>query len=290
MGWEPQKNKWDKRGAGLKFAGKCASGVSIFEGDVILIARRYHKEPEVVGFGVVCGSAIKGIKGVKTPDRFGSARRLSPFIPLNFVPNSIHLMKCLPLKRALVQLHPDNRPEHKRLCEWMKKRLRFAKPHNHAKPHIKAEKSKIVKPSKLQKNNQLDYLVQTQAKKRKAEKAEAKLIQKYQLFLNKQGRDLQAESYGNLKCDAYERLHNNLIEAKSSSKREYVRMAVGQLLDYAFQRRSELGEPNKAILLPKCPEVDIQTWLKELHISTVWPEGGDFLDNANGQFASIAKT
>ena len=36
-------------------------------------------------------------------------------------------------------------------------------------------------------------------------------------------------------CDRFEKKRHNLIEAKSSTKREYIRMAVGQLLDYAYQ-------------------------------------------------------
>ena len=62
-------------------------------------------------------------------------------------------------------------------------------------------------------------------------------------------------------------------------------MAVGQLLDYAFQGKEKLGEPNKAILLPKKPDNNIEKWLLSLKISVIWREKRFFLDNANGQFS-----
>ena len=34
---------------------------------------------------------------------------------------------------------------------------------------------------------------------------------------------------------------NNLTEAKQSAKREFIRMAAGQILDYAFVGRKQLG-------------------------------------------------
>lgn len=61
-------------------------------------------------------------------------------------------------------------------------------------------------------------------------------------------------------------------------------MAVGQLLDYAYLGRADLGEPNMAILLPTKPDVSLIAWLSELNISVVWKERGKFRDNANGQF------
>jgi hypothetical protein len=62
-------------------------------------------------------------------------------------------------------------------------------------------------------------------------------------------------------------------------------MAVGQLLDYAFLGKEEFGEPNKAILLPKKPDSDLEKWLRHLHISIIWREGESFRDNADGRFS-----
>ena len=62
-------------------------------------------------------------------------------------------------------------------------------------------------------------------------------------------------------------------------------MAVGQLLDYAFQGKQKFGDPNKAILLPEMPHSNLEKWLEHLHISIIWREGNSFFDNANGQFS-----
>jgi len=85
-------------------------------------------------------------------------------------------------------------------------------------------------------------------------------------------------------CDAHEKDRNNLIEAKASNRREYIRMAVGQLLDYAFLGKEKFGTPYMAILLPKKPEPEILTWLHGLKISVIWKQRRTFVDNARGQF------
>ena len=76
----------------------------------------------------------------------------------------------------------------------------------------------------------------------------------------------------------------NLIEAKGTISRQDIRMAVGQLLDYAYQMRNDLGDPNKAILLPKEPNQGDVGWLESVGISVIWHSGRRFQDNAGGQF------
>jgi hypothetical protein len=61
-------------------------------------------------------------------------------------------------------------------------------------------------------------------------------------------------------------------------------MAVGQLLDYAFQGEKEFGKPNMGILLPEEPDPNSVDWLQPLKISLIWRKKQDFLDNANGRF------
>ena len=56
-------------------------------------------------------------------------------------------------------------------------------------------------------------------------------------------------------------------------------------MDYSHLGQEEFGDPNLAILLPKKPLPDIESWLKKkLRISIIWRDGKDFLDNANGRF------
>jgi hypothetical protein len=62
-------------------------------------------------------------------------------------------------------------------------------------------------------------------------------------------------------------------------------MAVGQLLDYAFQGKAKFKQPHMAILLPNKPDDDSVKWLAPLGIKIIWRRGQSFLDNANGQFA-----
>jgi hypothetical protein len=103
-------------------------------------------------------------------------------------------------------------------------------------------------------------------------------------WLSRQGRKLTTTRYGKLQCDGFERERKNVIEAKSSVNREHIRMAVGQLLDYAFQIETKFGKLHMGILLPKEPELGSVAWLGHYRISLIWRKNGAFLDNANGQF------
>jgi hypothetical protein len=118
----------------------------------------------------------------------------------------------------------------------------------------------------------------------RANNVETALVGRYADWLEKQGCRLQAIRFGGLCCDGYEGNRRNLIEAKSSTKREDIRMAVGELLDYAFLARKKFGELNKAVLLPAKPKADIEKWLRDMRISVIWRELKSFSDNANGQF------
>jgi hypothetical protein len=109
-------------------------------------------------------------------------------------------------------------------------------------------------------------------------------VSKYRQWLEDQDRTLVKVNYRGLSCDAYEKGRGNLIEAKCSAKREYIRMAVGQVLDYSYLGRKRLGKPNMAILLPERPDAKSVEWLCELRISVIWREKDVFLDNADGLF------
>ena len=105
-------------------------------------------------------------------------------------------------------------------------------------------------------NRQLDYAIQTVRVVKMAQKREARLLDRYRLWLERKDRALASVRYQALQCDGYEEAKQNLIEAKSSASREHIRMAVGQLLDYAYQGKTRLREPKKAVLLPKKPTKD----------------------------------
>ena len=274
MGWAPNDPLHD---LGRKFASV------IKPNDVILIARRYQNRPEVVGFGVVVGKSRRSLKGLKTPQPFGSLRVLSPFVAFNELPARLPLMDALNQIKALHELHPKTSSSHRKICRWMERRL-FGNTGT-SKTGIATRQNAATKLATLPHNNQLEYEVRTQSRVRHAQRVEAQLLQRYQAWLLQQDRKLVTIRYRNIVCDAYEKKRHNLIEAKCSADREYVRMAVGQLLDYAFQGRRTLGRPNLAILLPAKPIQSVIDWLVDMRIGVIWEENESFVDNMNGRFS-----
>lgn len=286
MGWYP--NDMAHGQIGPAFAGKTKNGIK--PGDIILIARRHNHVPEIVGFGIVRGKFMDRIVGLKTPGSFGSLRRLQPFVPWSgATPANVPLFEAVQHTRALARLDPARNHAHLKICEWINQQLQIklsgGKKQNAANRR-NSQRASTPNPQIVSspENHQLDFKVQTKARVIKAKKVEAGLLEDYRRWLAQQDRALSAIKYRALQCDAYEADRRNLIEAKSSTSREHIRMAVGQLLDYAFQGTKKFGEPYKAILLPSEPRSDIVDWLNSLHIKVIWREKKAFLDNANGRF------
>jgi hypothetical protein len=274
MGWQP--NDPDHK-IGRKFAR------GIRPGDVILIARRHRNAPEVVGFGRVVGEFKTGLAGFRPVETFGSLRRLNPFIPFSGAPNNIPFMDAIKQIAALRKLDPEHNSNHERLCRWLDVRL--------LRQEAAGDKKRAIRPKtkfhigSLPSDKQLEYQVRTRRSVGQARKKEAELIGRYREWIQQQDRTLTIFKTQYIQCDAYEKARRNLIEAKCSDGREHVRMAVGQLLDYAFHSAAQLGKCHKAILLPSKPSAPrLLEWLNSLSISVIWEEGSDFLDNANGQF------
>jgi hypothetical protein len=293
MGWDPDDPGHSD--IGRKFAGKVAGGIE--PGDVILIARRHNSLPQVVGFGVVEGEAKTTLPDFNPPDEFGSLRKLHPFVPWSGPRADVDLRSAVGHTRALVQLHPNFNDAHRAICDWMERHLeRSSAPQVEAgdqltrgKQRRRAQRSdeppaRDIALVALPGNYQLDYEVRSRAEVKRAQRHEARLVGNYRRWLENQDRELCTVKIGALQCDAYEKLRRNLIEAKASASREHIRMAVGQLLDYAFQGGSQLQGSQMAILLPEKPPDDVEAWLDSLNIKLIWPQVSAFLDNANGQF------
>jgi hypothetical protein len=276
MGYSP--NDREHKQSGYKFAHV------IRPSDVVLIARRNNKKPEIVGFGVVDGKFETRLKGFKPPQSFGSLRKLKPFKPWSAAPSNLLITDALGSIAALHKLHPETNPNHKRICKWMERKL--AEPWRTRQKNGKRveDLADDIEVVALPDDDQLEYKVRTPRKVLLAKKTETKLLLNYRDWLKNQQRKLFLVKYKNLRCDAYEEDRRNLIEAKCSAKREYIRMAVGQLLDYAYLGRKLLGKPNMAVLLPERPAAKLYEWLSGLHIFVAWREKDAFLDNANGQF------
>lgn len=80
-----------------------------------------------------------------------------------------------------------------------------------------------------------------------------------------------------LLTDLYDVTADVLYEAKGTSGREAVRMALGQLLDYSRFIHPEEGAstPRRAVLLPSLPDEDLQDLLAEHAVSIVYPGQDD---------------
>lgn len=277
MGYRP-----DDRGhmaIGYKFAEE------IRPRDIVLIARRHHKKPDLIGFGVVMGKFKKRLRGFKAPERWhGSLRLLSPFKAVATLPDEISrksILNVLKHTAALRKLHPERNQQHKLVCDWMERTVGL-------KPGAKKHQQNVAERESAQlvdysHEGELEYQVRTKASVKRAIKKEEKLVRQYLEWLVERQRNVKVLSDGQLRCDVYEKDRNNLIEAKASLKREYIRMAVGQLFDYAFLGRHRFGRPHMAILLPRKPDLKQLEWLPK-QIRVVWKKGNIFDDNANQAF------
>jgi hypothetical protein len=275
MGWPP-----DKR-IGSRFAQKIKSG------DIILIARRHHRKPEIVGFGVVRGKLKNQLPGFKPPGKFGSLWKLFPFKEKERLPVSLNVMSVLGQTAALRHIR---RSTHEKICNWLERQLPGGKDivRGSDKISIDNKNARVASTrailAKLPQDNQLEYIRRTRKAISRAKKIEAELVKDYCGWLEARGKTLEIVKTGKLRCDGYEENRGNLIEAKSKVGREYIRMAVGQLFDYVFLGRTIRSNPNLAILLPAKPATREIEWLNPLKISVIWRQKGKFKDNAGNRF------
>jgi len=271
----------------------------IHEGDIILIARQKEKKPDAVAFGLVlddkCERRANWPRSRFPDESYGadSVRVLKPFVEMapGFpFPRSLPILSALRHKMALARLHPDRNPKHKQVCQWMWQQLsRKSKECSRTYSWLKTQPPHDV-PSQAAPETALptkkrDYEYQTPREERHARQREQKLVVRYENWLAGQGRKLVTTRLpGNIQCDAIDRRRRNLIEAKSSDAREFIRMAVGELSDYAFRLEVDYGYLNQAILVPRKPKPDIEEWLSSIKVSLIWPRRGRFEDNAGGRF------
>jgi hypothetical protein len=112
-----------------------------------------------------------------------------------------------------------------------------------------------------------------------AERREQKLVLAFQAQLSKQGHSvdrLKIVPPGEAKplfCDLLDNTTNTLYEAKGTVERGAIRMAIGQLLDYA---RFVEPRPRLVALLPSEPRGDLLHLLASVDIGVVWQDGKQF--------------
>ncbi|GAA0338618.1 hypothetical protein ACKI1I_38410 [Streptomyces turgidiscabies] len=118
---------------------------------------------------------------------------------------------------------------------------------------------------------------------------EAELTRTYMAHLKEVGRKTGAFQIkvkgltSTLRTDLYDASEHVLYEAKGSSAREDVRMALGQILDYSrYVRTEEHPEPPKrVILLPAKPDLDMFDLCKTYGVEIVYrSENGSFIGDA----------
>lgn len=118
-----------------------------------------------------------------------------------------------------------------------------------------------------------------------AERREAKLVLEFRDYLRTHGnrkvsrlRILPPGEAKPLFTDLFIEGTSLLIEAKGTTTRESVRMAIGQLVDYA---RFVPG-CSRAILLPSRPREDLLALAREGGAHVIWPQDGIFIADVMG--------
>ncbi len=106
-----------------------------------------------------------------------------------------------------------------------------------------------------------------------AERREQRLVHGYRDHLEKLGHSITRHTYPipgtsyRLACDLFEETDGVLYEAKGATRRETVRMALGQLSDY---QRFEPTGVKVAVLLPRRPSADLLALLRSAGVDAVW--------------------
>jgi 5-methylcytosine-specific restriction protein A len=117
--------------------------------------------------------------------------------------------------------------------------------------------------------------------KTQLERRESELAEAYEAFLKGRGREVKRfqikpkGSTSTLLTDLYDATGHVLYESKGTARRDAVRMAIGQLLDY--RRHVSPVEPHLAVLLPARPQEDLCDLLETEGIALVYRDGENFI-------------
>ncbi|MFI7382979.1 restriction endonuclease [Streptomyces sp. NPDC049813] len=112
-----------------------------------------------------------------------------------------------------------------------------------------------------------------------AVRRESPLVQAYGAHLRARGhrvgrkRLYPSGELNALLTDLFDYTSHTLVEAKGTTTREAVRMAIGQLYDY---RRLISPVPTLALLTPNCPRTDLRDLCASMSIHLIWRDGEQF--------------
>lgn len=131
------------------------------------------------------------------------------------------------------------------------------------------------------------YDVETNHEVKRAHRQEQQLVARYVKYMVDRGDTVARHKIkvpaakGSIFSDIFNETRGQLIEAKANSSRGNVRMAVGQLADYARFLRPSV---RRAVLFDSRPSDDLCDLLSRQGIAIIWPDGESFTDDAGGEF------
>lgn len=120
------------------------------------------------------------------------------------------------------------------------------------------------------------FTVQSRVDDQERRRSEGCLVTAYADYLRRLGHSVCRHripvSDGVLITDLYDETTGELVEAKSSTDRGTIRLALGQILDYARY----IHPVSTAVLLPQQPTVDLCVLMSSNDVGIVWPHGQVF--------------
>ncbi len=122
---------------------------------------------------------------------------------------------------------------------------------------------------------------------KRAVRRESMLVRDYSDFLKAKGDKVSRNKLSPpgashpLYSDLFNETRGHLIEAKAGTSRGDIRMAIGQLADYA---RFIDPVKRRAVLLEAKPHPDLLALLSSQDIAVIWRSSTGFADNAGGEF------
>ena len=139
----------------------------------------------------------------------------------------------------------------------------------------------------IEESNVEGYEVRPAVDVKRAKRRESILVRDYSDFLKAKGDTVSRNKLpvpGGahfLYSDLFNETRGHLVEAKASTSRGDVRMAIGQLADYA---RHIDSVKRRAVLLEAKPHPDLLALLSSQNIAVIWRSSDGFTDNAGGAF------
>jgi hypothetical protein len=127
-------------------------------------------------------------------------------------------------------------------------------------------------------NNIDKYMASRPAEPPIAVRREAELVQRYTAWLTNRGQASVRHRIpipgggGYLYTDLFNKSTNEILEAKGSSARIYIRAGLGQILDYSRYVQHD----GRALLVPTEPAADLIELLQAYGVQAVWQDRAGF--------------